>query len=212
MDLVVSTGTSVRDVVLAAASLLRQEFVPGLVSLALLLVLVFCIFRFAVSMRNRVVALNRVAKEITSHRTAAELSARITDVDRNIAHFGTSGAKGRVAAAWREFRETLVPHEEAGQVILRNSVRPSAFFNIEDLGFSAGFWRYVPSLFVSVGLLLTFMGLVSALESIVPARGEVIGSDQLGTLLTVASAKFIMSLTGLLCSILFTLVPTFLGS
>lgn len=191
---------------LAAASLLRQEFVPGLVSLALVLVLVFCIFRFAVGMRNRVVALNRVAKEITSHRTAAELSARITDVDRNIAHFGTSGAKGRVAAAWREFRETLVPHEEAGQVILRNSVRPSAFFNIEDLGFSAGFWRYVPSLFVSVGLLLTFMGLVSALESIVPARGEVIGSDQLSTLLTVASAKFIMSLTGLLCSILFTLV------
>ena len=95
-------------------------------------------------------------------------------------------------------------------MILRNSVRPSAFFNIEDLGFSAGFWRYVPSLFVSVGLLLTFMGLVSALELIVPARGEVIGSDQLGTLLTVASAKFIMSLTGLLCSILFTLVPTFL--
>ena len=88
MDLVVSTGTSVRDVVLAAASLLRQEFVPGLVSLALLLVLVFCILRFAVSMRNRVVALNRVAKEITSHRTVAELSARITDVDRNIAHFG----------------------------------------------------------------------------------------------------------------------------
>ena len=73
---------------LAAASLLRQEFVPGLVSLALLIVLVLCIFRFAVSMRNRVVALNRVAKEITSHKTAAELSARITDVDRNIARFG----------------------------------------------------------------------------------------------------------------------------
>ena len=191
---------------LAAASLLRQEFVPGLVSLALLIVLVFCILRFALSMRNRVVALNSVAKEITSHKTVAELSARITDVDRNIARFGASGAKGRVAAAWHEFRETLVPHEEAGQVILRNSVRPSAFFNIEDLGFSAGFWRYVPTLFVSVGLFLTFLGLVSALESIVPAKGEVIGSDQLGTLLSVASAKFIMSLTGLLCSIVFTLV------
>ena len=74
------------------------------------------------------------------------------------------------------------------------------------MGFSAGFWRYVPTLFVSVGLFLTFLGLVSALESIVPAKGEVIGSDQLGTLLSVASAKFIMSLTGLLCSILFTLV------
>lgn len=206
MDLVVSTGTSVRDVVLAAASLLRQEFVPGLVSLALLIVLVLCILRFALSMRNRVVALNCVAKEITRHKTVVELSARITDVDRNIACFGASGAKGRVAAAWHEFRETLVPHEEAGQVILRNSVRPSVFFNIEDLGFSAGFWRYVPTLFVSVGLFLTFLGLVSALESIVPAKGEVIGSDQLSTLLSVASAKFIMSLTGLLCSILFTLV------
>ena len=179
---------------------------PGLVSLALLIVLIFCTLRFALSMRDRVVALNRVAKEITSHRAAAELSASITDVDGKVARFGTSGAKARVAAAWREFRETLVPHEEAGQVILRNSVRPSAFFNIEDLGFSAGFWRYVPSLFVSVGLLLTFLGLVSALESIVPPKGEVIGNDQLITLLSVASAKFIMSLTGLLCSILFTLV------
>ncbi|QOZ23112.1 hypothetical protein [Bradyrhizobium sp. CCBAU 51753] len=206
MDLITSAGILVRNVVLAAASLLRQDFVPGLVSLALMIVLVFCALRFVLSMRSRVVALNRVAKEITSHRTAAELSARITDVDRNIARFGTSGAKARVAAAWREFRETLVPHEEAGQVILRNSVRPSAFFNIEDLGFSAGFWRYVPSLFVSVGLLLTFLGLVAALQSIVPAKGEVIGNDQLSILLSVASAKFIMSLTGLLCSILFTLV------
>jgi len=206
LDLVVITGTSVRDVVLAAASLLRQEFVPGLVSLALLIVLVFCTFRFALRMRNRVAALNRIAKEITRHRDAAELSARITDIDRNIKGLGASGAKGRVAAAWREFRETLVPHEEAGQVILRNSVRPSAFFNVEDLGFSPGFWRYVPSLFVSVGLFLTFLGLVSALESIVPPKGEVIGNDQLSTLLSVASAKFIMSLTGLLCSILFTVV------
>lgn len=209
MEFTVSTGTAVRDVVLAVASLLRQEFVPGLVSLALLIVLIFCVLRFAVSMRNRVVALKRVAREITKYRTAAELSARITDVDRNIARFGSSGAKGRVAAAWREFRETLVPHEEDGQVILRNSVRPSAFFNIEDLGFSAGFWRYVPSLFVSVGLLLTFLGLVSALQSIVPAKGEVIGNDQLSILLSVASAKFIMSLTGLLCSILFTLALRF---
>ncbi len=191
---------------LAAASLLRQEFVPGLVSLALLILLAFCILCFVFVMRSRLSSLNRIAKEITRHRDAAELSARITEIDRNITGFGSSGAKGRVAAAWREFRETLVPQEEDRQVILRNSVRPSAFFNIEDLGFSAGFWRYVPSLFVSVGLLLTFLGLVSALESIVPAKGEVIGNDQLSTLLSVASAKFIMSLTGLLCSILFTLV------
>ncbi|WP_249123456.1 MULTISPECIES: hypothetical protein [unclassified Bradyrhizobium] len=206
MDALIETGIFVRDIVLAVASLLRQEFVPGLVSLSLLVVLIFCVLRFALQTWRRVAALHRLGKEITHYTDAAELSAGVTDVDRNVNDFGTSGAKGRVASAWREFRETLVSHEEDGQVILRNSVRPSAFFNVEDIGFSPGFWRYVPSLFVSVGLLLTFLGLVSALESIVPPKGEVIGNDQLSTLLSVASAKFIMSLTGLLCSILFTVV------
>jgi hypothetical protein len=74
------------------------------------------------------------------------------------------------------------------------------------MGFAAGFWRHVPSLFVSVGLFLTFLGLVSALNSMVVENGGTIGEEQLNVLLSVASAKFIMSLTGLACSIVFTLV------
>jgi len=183
---------------------LREEFAPGLVSLALVVVLVLCIVAFGARMSGRVSALRRLRREIARHKDAADFSSNITDLDRRVGEFGRSGASGRVAAAWREFRETLVPHEEAGETIFRNSVRPSAFFNLEDLGFGAGFWRHVPSLFVSVGLFLTFLGLVSALESIAPEDGGTIGSTQLNTLLTVASAKFIMSLTGLLCSIIFT--------
>ena len=98
--------------------------------------------------------------------------------------------------------------------VLRNTVRPFVFFNREDLGLEAGMWRQVPALFVSIGLLLTFLGLVAALEQ----TGKVLGSDSadaaatvrgLTTLLNVASAKFIMSLTGLACSIVFTVVLRF---
>ena len=97
--------------------------------------------------------------------------------------------------------------------MLRNTVRPFVFFNREDLGLEAGIWRQVPALFVSVGLLLTFLGLVAALQK----TGQILQPDTgttdpsatvnaLKELLTIASAKFIMSLTGLACSIVFTVV------
>jgi len=115
-----------------------------------------------------------------------------------------TAARKSVVEAWREYRETLVPHEEGGVVILRNSVRPSLFFNSEHLGFAPGFWRIVPGLFVTIGLFLTFLGLISALNSMDLGAGKVDAS--LRDLLTIASAKFIMSLTGLFCSIVFTIV------
>ena len=67
---------------------------------------------------------------------------------------------------------------------------------------------------MSIGLLLTFLGLVAALEQ----TGQVLKPDATGaaatvsgltTLLNVASAKFIMSLTGLACSIVFTILLRF---
>jgi uncharacterized phage infection (PIP) family protein YhgE len=87
---------------------------------------------------------------------------------------------------------------------MRNALRPSLFFNPEELGFAPGFWRVVPSLFVTVGLFLTFLGLIAALNSMDLSADRVEGS--LRDLLKLASAKFIMSLTGLACSIVFTVV------
>jgi hypothetical protein len=55
--------------------------------------------------------------------------------------------------------------------------------------------------FVSIGLLLTFLGLIAALTAI---GGDEINDDSLRGLLNAASAKFIMSLTGLACSIFLT--------
>lgn len=113
----------------------------------------------------------------------------------------------RLKTAWEEFRETTIEPDDDHSP-LRNTERPSVFFAREELGLESGIWRQIPALFVSVGLFLTFLGLVAALDQtseILRTSGGA-ASEGLRTLLNVASAKFIMSLTGLLCSILFTLV------
>lgn len=79
-------------------------------------------------------------------------------------------------------------------------MRPSQFFNLEDLHFGGGLSRVLPGLFVTVGLFLTFLGLFSALHAMNTAEG--VSEEAMTNLLTVASAKFIMSLTGLACSIM----------
>jgi hypothetical protein len=85
---------------------------------------------------------------------------------------------------------------------VRNTVRPSVFFNIEDLGYGPGFLRILPGMFVSIGLALTFLGLIAALHQM--SDGQ-ITSATMQDLLKIASAKFIMSLTGLVCSIVLTI-------
>jgi len=77
------------------------------------------------------------------------------------------GRSSRVLiSAWEEYRDTLVAHREPdGSTAMRNALRPSLFFNPEELGFAPGFWRAVPGLFVTVGLFLTFLGLIAALNT-----------------------------------------------
>lgn len=196
-------GKAIRDIVLNVAALLKDEAAPGLVVIALVVALAAAVIYFYLQTRNRLKAVQALRKLILASGNQDSFSQSIDFVEPNFRKGGRSKAHRQVATTWKEYRETFVPHEEKGTVIIRNSVRPSAFFNSEDLGFSAGFWRIVPGLFVTIGLFLTFLGLISALGSMDLSADRV--EDSLKTLLTIASAKFIMSLTGLLCSILFTI-------
>jgi ABC-type transporter Mla subunit MlaD len=202
LDSLTSIGLHVRKFVLDIADLLRDEASPGLVSLALIIALIVAVGIFLIKVQARKRALLRLDREVSKYKGGSEFSRNISQIDNAIREQGRRGPAHSVAEHWDEFRETLVLHEESGEIILRNAARPSVFFNVEDLGFGAGFWRIVPGLFVTVGLFLTFLGLVSALQ----AMSGKIDADGLNTLLTVASAKFIMSLTGLFCSIIFTIV------
>lgn len=208
MELLRNVGLAVKDAVLGAAALLRDEAAPGVVTLLLLLGLLACIAFFIIQMRRRQAALNWLRLEVVKALETSPSEHSIAQLNTAVHASHDDPARTPVVMAWQEYRETLVPHEEGEQVILRNAVRPSTFFNLEDLHFSPGFWRVVPGLFVTIGLFLTFLGLISALNSMAAPAGS--GPQDLNIdingLLTIASAKFIMSLTGLLCSILFTIV------
>ena len=194
-----------------AFQLTGSESAPGVVSLLLvaaLIVLSLCyigktwwFYRAVHSARNIVRGEN---EELIT------LKSRIP-IDRAFkAHIEKKkGTKYFLAIAWKEFAETTVGSEDQTSK-LRNTTRPSAFFTREEIDREWKVWRQIPAIFVSVGLFLTFLGLVAALQQ----TGNVLDAASVGhntteglkTLLQVASAKFIMSLTGLFCSILFIIV------
>lgn len=119
---------------------------------------------------------------------------------------------GVVAGCWRRLRETLLADPEAKRLV-RATVPPVEFFEsmslLRDARLDPRYHSALPGLLVGVGLLCTFLGLTLALQS---ASGVVAaGVDQtqrnhaLQQLLDLASFKFITSLTGLFCSIAYTL-------
>lgn len=101
--------------------------------------------------------------------------------------------------AWREFQESFVD-ENADPI--RNTSRPGTFFG--RVAPRLTYLTFGSNIFVGVGLILTFLGLIVALGQ---AAQGMSGSDvaaaknALAGLLTIAGAKFFTSVGGLLCSI-----------
>lgn len=204
-EVVAVVGHPVVTFILSLANILvKDEGAPGVVALLFVLGLATCWWLFAQKVRKQRLAIHWLRKQIAESAAGTNFSRDIDRLTAAIDQGGTNKYRRQLAETWREYRETLVPHEEGDKVVLRNAVRPSVFLNPEDLGFGVGSWRIVPGLFVSLGLFLTFLGLIAALQTL-GARAN-IDSIAMQELLSVASAKFIMSLTGLLCSIVFTIV------
>lgn len=202
MDFILVPGVMVRNGILWAAGILKFPSAPGSVTILLVLALIICVYRWHQQVKRRSNALLNITNKIKSI-PKDEFNLRIAEIDSDIGDSRGSEETDNVANAWEEYRETHVTDDREGLAIARNTVRPGHFFNLEDIHFTPGFWRIVPGLFVTIGLSLTFLGLISALNSMSTTLGDG-GSAALEGLLTIASAKFIMSLTGLFCSIVFT--------
>lgn len=215
IDVAGQVGLFVGRGVISIAGVLRQDEAPGFVVVLLAIGLLVALSHLCIRSFRRRKALKWIQNIILSaasekkfNSREEEFGSRIEDVDRLV----REGEKGAIAErlqvinAWNEYKETLITYDQDGASIQRNSVRPNVFFNIDDLQYGQGFWRILPGLFVTIGLFLTFLGLISALDSMghnMQESGE-ISQTAMTDLLTVASAKFIMSLTGLACSIVFT--------
>ena len=208
MEFVEYIGTGMSRFIFWGSSFLTKESAPGLVSIGILLWLIVSIVFVGVSAHRKLTALRWLAAQVRRTKDERDFAAQVNKITQETKKVRTRKGYVHITAAWDEFRETLVQDESEGSTLLRNSVRPSSFFNLEELHFGPGFSRYMPGLFVTVGLFLTFLGLISALQQITglsDASPEEMRAS-LDGLLGAASAKFIMSLTGLLASILFTIV------
>ena len=179
---------------------------PGFVAAVLFLLLIVGVVIYSFQLRQRIHAISWLYNLIKGYETPQEFTQNITDIDIEVRKRWGREAYDELARGWLEYKETLVLYGENESRHFRNSVRPSTFFNAEDLNFTPGFWKIVPGLFVTIGLFLTFLGLVAALDSLkVSGMDAVQLKGSLQTLLETASAKFVMSLTGLACSIIFTI-------
>lgn len=112
--------------------------------------------------------------------------------------------------AWEEFAETLIrpdPNRPADGGVVRNTVRPAAYFNLQatvEAGFHLPFWQALPNYFVGFGLLCTFLGLVSGLHFAaagVASADAALARESLRDLLDAATFKFLTSIAGVLASL-----------
>ncbi len=206
MNVIFEAGLITKEFIILCASFLLQDYVPGLVALLLIIGLFGCVGWYVVLSGRRIAALRELQQVIASLPKGANFSDHINTIDQQFEAGSKKASLHSVATAWSEYRETMILYGDGENQILRNSVRPAAFFNVEDLQFGPGFFRIVPGLFVSVGLFLTFLGLIAALGTMHVEGDPAQMREGLANLLKAASAKFTMSLTGLFCSIIFTAV------
>ncbi|MGC0882259.1 hypothetical protein [Pantoea agglomerans] len=69
-------------------------------------------------------------------RLTIKFSQHVTDIDASIAEANKTVEQKSVAEAWKEYRETHVIDDQDGTFVVRNAVRPSQFFNLDDLHFT----------------------------------------------------------------------------
>lgn len=208
MEFVADIGTGMSQLIFWGSSFLTEEQAPGLVSIGILIWLLVSVLVVGISAKRKLTALRWLEVQVQTAKDETDFAAQVNKISQEAKKLPPYKGFVHIKAAWDEFRETLIEDKSADRPVLRNSVRPSSFFNLEDLHFGPGFSRYMPGLFVTVGLFLTFLGLIAALRQITglsDASPEEMRAS-LDGLLGAASAKFIMSLTGLLASILFTIL------
>jgi archaellum component FlaC len=115
-----------------------------------------------------------------------------------------------VCTAWQEFQKTLIVGGNSQKPTVIASVRPSDFFNPRRLLVQYDFVRAIPNYFVGLGLLGTFIGLIAALtfsaKSITEATDQESIKEALNKLLVTAGAKFYISASGLVASLLLSVV------
>ncbi|EAQ06442.1 hypothetical protein SKA53_05123 [Yoonia vestfoldensis SKA53] len=206
MEPVAGIGAGFAQAILGIADLLKGTSAPGMVALALfgatggmMLAAQILFWRACSYPKDLTYVLKREQRPITR--------ALVTGLHIPLPKRNYGPVSARQMRVWTAFcDEFLYTSDASGRAA--SPIDPALALSREALGLRLGIWRIVPGTLVGIGLVLTFLGLIAALrEAGVSITAS--GSDPdmvkkaLSDLLTIASAKFIMSLAGLTGSIVF---------
>ncbi len=207
-------GHAILEIVRPALTIFRSEtFAPdislAMIMSALLFALYFRFFRVGPACDTLRIRTNFL-KKCTTNKIFSDNFYEF-DLLMKEGHFLEPG--------WNEFVETCLLHDPRLKANVEITVRPSDFININDAehcGLGIKWFHRLSAMYVGVGLLFTFAGLVAALYFSSAAINAVINSAAtpyvagheadvqraLAQLLNTATFKFLTSIAGLGCSIL----------
>ncbi|MCK1466863.1 anti-phage ZorAB system protein ZorA [Bradyrhizobium sp. CW10] len=180
-----------------------QAFAFALATLIATTALGFVVAYFLMHVVLIWLAIADAGRQITRQRTSVEFAERFDTVDKRLSRHPLIGQ------AWRAFDQTTFRKNDSEQI--QTTVRPGTLINIGNARerlTGLKMMGSVPGYFVGVGLFLTFIGLVLALQQASAAVGS---SDAEGMqaatrqLLKVATFKFATSIAGLGSSIVLSI-------
>ena len=170
-----------------------------------ILVLAFGVFIFFHFFRHRrwVKPIRRLVNALKKIQdTDSDAETRLIQADQLFE------GKNHLSKLWREYRNHLIDNQKAPGYI--NLIDPRSLFSLESLP-GRGYEHWCSTwagVFLTIGLLFTFIGLSAALIKV----GGIDGADSsamkaaITGILGVSSAKFITSIAGLLAYIFFSLI------
>lgn len=143
----------------------------------------------------------RLLDDVTGGSTAdidharLAFASRFNDVDEQMMEVEHPEALP-LRRTWEEFRETIV---DPSADVLQNSARPEHFF--VSIGDSHRGLNWFANIFIAIGLLITFLGIIAALSTLDFSGGVDAMQGRLNELMKVAGAKFWASVGGIVASI-----------
>jgi hypothetical protein len=206
MDGARGVGAGFAELILSLADLLKGSSAPGAVALVLILATGIAMIAAQLLLWRACSYPNDLTRVLRRERRAITRDL-INGLHIPLPKRNYGPLSLRQMAVWEAFCEELsFPNGPSARAT--SPLEPAATLAREALGLRLGVWRIVPGTLVGVGLVLTFLGLIAALREAgvsITASGtdpEMV-KQSLSDLLTIASAKFIMSLAGLSGSIVF---------
>ena len=202
--------SSFLDFFISALSIFKDNATIGFICVTMLSLASITIIKIFIHDLHKNFSIQTVSRILgTANPQNVELvSRRLGEVGHTVESYEHPELKQN----WEEYKTSIKIDVKLNRHI--SPIDPNSIFTLSSLGLMFRNWERVASLFVSVGLVLTFMGLVASLQqsgaAILSAGSE--GDDiksALSDLLVIVSAKFVLSITGLACSILINLAIDF---